>query len=506
MLADDNTPPDSERSPLRPKRSAADEESSEGDLLGSSSNLLLRRVGKTPIAPSTSHHRRPRFGKRQSNVFFPPGFSESLETYECRNTGVEFQAGYDSLEGVQPPKVLKYDAFAVIFTLSPWRALFRETMHATALHSRNMGWKLVFFSVVSVVFCMLSPLFERDSEEAIDALNSLMAAGLFFLLGPYVGNAVSRWWSVRKDGVGGLWGAVDDLSTYAAAWFWRDTPADREARALVRRLGLASHALLYKQARSADDELDDLVKAGLLLRHEADALAPLPSKAQVVWAWQTHFWSRALGGELAVSRVPNAETVAPVVMQKCMQGRGSIGLALAYIDTQQPFPYVHLLAILTDLALAVNAMYVGLHTGRQLFVPHPGGALEAPWRTESHLNVVLLLGFAAVRVAAFTLIYNGLLGIGVSLDNPIGDDPADLPGLAFQVYMKRESEAFCSGVDAIDLDGSKTGRVWWEGLHAPPPGGGGGGGGAPHARTPHTQSRPEPGKRPSIDAALGAAR
>ena len=43
--------------------------------------------------------------------------------------------------------------------------------------------------------------------------------------------------------------------------------------------------------------------------------------------------------------------------------------------------------------------------------------------------MLLLVGFAAVRVAAFTLIYHGLLGIGVSLDNPIGDDPADLPGL-----------------------------------------------------------------------------
>ena len=49
--------------------------------------------------------------------------------------------------------------------------------------------------------------------------------------------------------------------------------------------------------------------------------------------------------------------------------------------------------------------------------------------------MLLLVGFAAVRVAAFTLIYHGLLGIGVSLDNPIGDDPADLPGLAFQVCI-----------------------------------------------------------------------
>ena len=170
--------------------------------------------------------------------------------------------------------------------------------------------------------------------------------------------------------------------------------------------------------------------------------------------------------------------------------------------------------------------------------------------------MLLLVGFAAVRVAAFTLIYHGLLGIGVSLDNPIGDDPADLPGLAFQVpssacvrvcvcvcacvrvlraclraararacmracvcmcmcrasparscgslhatypatspppppsaqvFMRRECEAFGAGVDAIDLDGSKTGHVWWEGL---------GSSAREESRTPRTQKPPSTYQEP----------
>ena len=171
--------------------------------------------------------------------------------------------------------------------------------------------------------------------------------------------------------------------------------------------------------------------------------------------------------------------------------------------------------------------------------------------------MLLLVGFAAVRVAAFTLIYHGLLGIGVSLDNPIGDDPADLPGLAFQVhasacacvrvracvccarvcarraaracvracvctcvcrasparscgslhatfpdtypapsphpspsaqvFMRRECEAFGAGVDAIDLDGSKTGHVWWEGL---------GSSAREESHTPRTQKPPSTYQEP----------
>ena len=56
-----------------------------------------------------------------------------------------------------------------------------------------------------------------------------------------------------------------------------------------------------------------------------------------------------------------------------------------------------------------------------------------------------------------------------------------LDSLYFQVFMRRECEAFGAGVDAIDLDGSKTGHVWWEGL---------GSSAREESRTPHTQKPP----------------
>ena len=110
----------------------------------------------------------------------------------------------------------------------------------------------------------------------------MMVAGGLFLLAPFVSTATARWWALRKDGIGALWGAVDDLATLSAAWF-KKSAADRGARVL--RLGLCSHALLYKQARQEEGDLDDLVTAGLLLPHEAEALRPLNSKPQVIWSW-----------------------------------------------------------------------------------------------------------------------------------------------------------------------------------------------------------------------------
>ena len=142
------------------------------------------------------------------------------------------------------------------------------------------------------------------------------------------------------------------------------------------------------------------------------------------------FWTKVLSGETATTPIPHAPQNSPLIFGLVTKARGAIGLSLAYIDTQQPFPYVHLLSLITDLALAVNAVHVGTSAGRTL-------AMEA----HTPLNTVLMVMVQLLRVAAFTLIYQGLLGIGIALDNPCGDDPTDMPGLAFQVFMKDECEA-----------------------------------------------------------------
>ena len=53
--------------------------------------------------------------------------------------------------------------------------------------------------------------------------------------------------------------------------------------------------------------------------------------------------------------------------------------------------------------------------------------------------------------------------------------------------MRRECEAFGAGVDAIDLDGSKTGHVWWEGL---------GSSAREESHTPRTQKPPSTYQEP----------
>ena len=83
---------------------------------------------------------------------------------------------------------------------------------------------------------------------------------------------------------------------------------------------------------------------------------------------------------------------------------------------------MHLLALLTDMALCVNSATVGLQAGRQV-ADSSTGRMEVP----------LMVFCAFVRVSAFVLIYNGLLSIGVFLENPLDNDFISLPELAYQV-------------------------------------------------------------------------
>ena len=277
-----------------------------------------------------------------------------------------------------PPKLLEYDAKSHLLKgLGPWRALCSGARAHTVLRFRELVRDVCTCALVSLVCAAMSPLLEENADAVLVSLWSVISGGLFFILGPYVGLMLARWWAMRNQCVGGLWGVQGQLAIYAAVWFNTDSAADKAARKLVIRYGALSHALLVCQAKGQDgpSKLQELVRAGLLTPEEVVALRPLPAKGQVVWAWMTRFWSCALAtddaarGGLRTSRVPHAAHVASEVLALCMQGRTSIGAAMTYITTQVPFSYVHLLALLVKFAQLVNAVYVGSHSGLVLSEP-----------------------------------------------------------------------------------------------------------------------------------------
>ena len=392
-----------------------------------------------------------------------------------------------SSSGIQ----LGYESHESLRGCGPCRTIFSAAVHSTVFALTSPLKMFVSFCIFAASFISMSapgvvhPVVHSNStsEETgwnprmdhydLDELyeiyhffNSLLA----FLLALYVSRAVTRWWDMRNSCVGALWDSIDTLCMWAAAWWSAATVADKTSRALVLRYGLLSHALLFKQARGelrqansvADAGLADLVALKLLREHEAKKLAPLAGKPHVVWAWQARFWTLAMSqpdktstankstegrSQPALSKVPNAEHLSPIVMSTCARGRDAISVGLTYVATQQPFAYVHMLALSAWIAVLLNALLAGL----KLAYLDPK-LLGGGWHWPQPASWPLVLA-CVTRLLFLPVMYDGLLGLALALENPflVSGFPSEL----YEHDIHSECSAMCKGVDAIDP------AIWW---------------------------------------------
>lgn len=249
---------------------------------------------------------------------------------------------------------------------------------------------------------------------------------LTWLLGFFVSTALSRWWTVRSEGIGNLWGSVSDLTMLVSSFYPQDTSAHKEVRDRVLRWGVLSHELLYKQVSGSED-LRDLIEAGLLLPEEHQALGGVPSKPQVVWTWMSGFFTHlAVGSGALGSTLPFPGTTLWQLHNLCRQGRGAIGGALALADTQIPFAYAHLLGALVWVHNVVQAL----------------ASAFVFWESSSRGDYYRF-GAEAVYLVVYPTVMLSLLHIGVGMMNPMRSrEGMDFPRGAYSCFMVAENRAF----------------------------------------------------------------
>merc|ERR1712007_383587 len=113
--------------------------------------------------------------------------------------------------------------------------------------------------------------------------------------------------------------------------------------------GLLSHALVYNQARGAEDikELSKLVDRGLMTEAELCVIQNMSSKSQVVWVWI----SQLIHGLASKGKVRHPGVMVPQFDVMCAKARASIGLLFTYTDTQLPYVWVHMLSTVVVLSM-----------------------------------------------------------------------------------------------------------------------------------------------------------
>lgn len=230
---------------------------------------------------------------------------------------------------------------------------------------------------------------------SITSMTGSVSTLVAFMVGLCVSAALARWWQMRDACLGGLWGCIDDLCLIAGTIFADDvdhirtqdmpefcqdkhsrgraspSPGRADSTQFERavqdrnlhdkerllRLGLASVALTFMQARGETslDHLSQLVARKLITPREFRILSRHMSKApgQVCWCWIAHMFTIAAAeGRLGQQKLWYLHS-------RCAEARGCIGRTFAYIDTQLPLAYIHLLALLVKLTLFVMAIEAG---------------------------------------------------------------------------------------------------------------------------------------------------
>lgn len=325
--------------------------------------------------------------------------------------------------------VLSYDTYGIL-GLGAWRAAAtRASQVAKKRVIAAVFWTIVFFFVFFFLTYFTNKVGKELDISKIQDLARDFHNLCNFLMGFFVSTCFSRWWAIRNDCIGGLWGACNDLMMLVSATFPTDSQADREIRERVLRWTVLSHELLYMQVRE-DLSLDDLVSKGFVKEEERAILERLPSRPQVVWAWMCSFFAHLAYGDPALggSRLPFPMTILPQIYEICRKGRGAIGMAFAYTDTQVPFRYVHFLALLIWVHNFVQALTSATVINHYLL--HENSMRCVLWET-----AFLLL---------YPVIYFGLLHLGAGMLNPLrAKHDIDFPRGAFSYFMMAEMRAFC---------------------------------------------------------------
>lgn len=341
-----------------------------------------------------------------------------------------------SLTGVD--KLIKYDNKGVASMRAVWHLKHTVFLEWTVI------LQVLFYLLLTTLITYISWYFgvsdEHSGENVAKIVGNLtIIAG--FMLGSYVSTSASRWWSMRCEGIGGVWQTVDDICLILSSHM--PDPADRVYKQRFLRLGLLSCALCYCQARGEDSEdtLKDLVTRGLITEEELNIIKSKPSKPQVVWVWL----SQLVHNLAQAGKIQYPDMMVPQLDKMCAKGRGAIGTLFAYTDTQIPYIWVHMLSVTVVMICCVISLKCGLTLA---FIFQDPNNMGISWpRIFAEVCHVTFLPFA---FSAFML-------LGGQLANPLGDDFIDFPGLAYHCSMRDENSCFFEA-------GEKTPPTVLEGL------------------------------------------
>lgn len=316
---------------------------------------------------------------------------------------------------------------------------FKALTHfsGTVLESGALWRTCAVYWAIAVIAGVISCVFQShikkagqalpDFSEGFETMANYFTGLLGIMTSMFVVTLFGRWWKIRVEGIGGLWGAIDDIIMILSVHMPHKN--DRPYKERILRLGLLSHRLVYAQAQGLEsrEHLEKLVHVGLVTPEELDILVQETSKPQLIWVWIGQIIHQ-LADE---GKIQCKDYMLPKLDKLCVKARGSIGGIYAYLDTQVPFAYVHLLV----LSIIFSNCLIALRCGLAIGLCYGGGKAH---QVDSAISVLVHM----CHLSVIPFFYHAFVHIGLGLANPVGAGYLSLPSYSFHVWMRNENMSF----------------------------------------------------------------
>jgi len=264
-----------------------------------------------------------------------------------------------------------------------------------------------------------------EQEGKMRAFAMIMTNLAAFLLSFYTSISVTRWWTMRAGGVGGIKAATVDLE-----WLlYQNVTQDETVLSAVRRYGRASLLLIFLWRQNKLGNLkEELMTRDILDEPECDQLLKWNHCLhETIWAWQ--------GGIITMlhkEKKIKSDQLFVVLLQKCADGRAAVQCIHTHLAVRIPMQYVHVLGVLVKMHNLVLAIIMGLIFGVSL--------------RESEI-IICVQTFARTLILPF--LFNAILLINAELSDPFNGSDADFPGSIYQAALDKDCKGFMSATQNV---------------------------------------------------------
>jgi predicted membrane chloride channel (bestrophin family) len=322
------------------------------------------------------------------------------------------------------PKVLHYDLGALV-RKGAFHTVFATKASIFTMDSSLAKSQILYmfwFTLMGTVSYLFMPDKHLRGMQELEKFTNYWNVFIPFILGLYIALNITRWWTLRTEGLGMVLDAAQNVVLLMNGIFPGAEYGDVHDQVL--KYGLASVSLIVNACRGNDD-VESLGPKGdnLFTNEEMEVVYTVPYRARPVLMWT---WILMLLSKVCDENNVNAGKFRDIAGE-CKKARNGISVIWTYLRTQLPFAYVHLVTFMVNL----NNFFVSVKCGI-LF------ALAV--KQNEHSRALNQFFFVCIVPP----LYQALLTISYVIHDPFGEDLLDFPVMAFQEYMNEAAVSMSS--------------------------------------------------------------